>query len=81
MARNEQFVGKIYTHKTLGKVSIESTVPKSRTKVVATCLERGVGWNEIKQSYTGVRNSVGWYRGENRDFGTKHEVHIDDLKK
>lgn len=81
MAKNEDYVGKVMSHPQLGVVSVDGITENTRVYVEVTCLDRGKGWNEIKQAYTGVKNSVGWYRGENREFGTKHTVHINDLTK
>lgn len=67
-------------HDDLGKVTVDSVEPKSRTLLNVTCIDRGKGWNEISQSYTGVKTSVGWYRGENREFNSKHLVHYNKLK-
>lgn len=84
MKANQTYVGKIYTHTTLGKVKVQSIVDGSRVMVNILEIDRGIGWNEITQSYTGrkikMESGVGWYRGENYSFGTKHQVHIKELK-
>lgn len=80
MKENEKFIGKIKRHPTFGKVSVDRVHGKTRTKVEITCLERGEGWNEIKEKYVGVKTKSGWRRGQNREYGTKHIVHINELK-
>lgn len=73
-------IGKTFLHDSLGKVEVMAVEEKSRTKVIVKVLDRGKGWNEEKQKYTGVRISTGWYRGENRQFGNVDVVHIKTLK-
>ncbi len=84
----DQYVGKIFTHCELGKVAVDSKLAKSRTLVEVTVIDRGAGWDEIKQSYTGVKHTVldneggainNWSRGENRQFGFKDVVHFNTL--
>jgi hypothetical protein len=73
-------IGKRFTHDTLGKVQVVAVVEKSRTKVQVSILDRGKGYNKKTKKYSGVRNSVGWYRGQNRQYGNVDEVHIKTLK-
>jgi len=79
MKENEKLVGKIKKHQVLGKVCVDRVHAQTRTKVEVTVLDRGKGYNEIKETYTGVKVKKGWYRGENREYGTKHVVHINEL--
>lgn len=79
MKENEKFVGKIKSHPVLGKVSVNRVHAETRTKVEVTCLDRGKGWCEITEKYKGVKCKSGWFRGENKGFGTKHVVHINEL--
>ena len=80
MKANEKLVGKIKRHSTLGKVSVDRVHGVGRTKVEVTVLERGKGWCDKTETYVGVKSKRGWMRGQNRDFGSKHIVHINDLK-
>lgn len=78
------FVGKVCIHDQLGRVTVDSVVEKSRTMVNVTVIQRGKGWDEIKQKHTGY-NPKGlsggvWARGENREFGNKDFVHIKTLR-
>lgn len=77
MNQAEKLTGQTMIHPDLGNVEVMEA--KSRVKVMVKVLGRGPGWNEQKQKYTGVRIKTGWYRGENREFGTIHETHIDKL--
>lgn len=72
-------IGGTYNHRYLGKVVVLSKVEKSRTKYNVECVDRGPGWDEKTKSYKGVKNSVGWYRGENRQFGHQDIVHKNEL--
>ena len=80
MKASEKLVGKVATHDTLGKVAVDSIVGSSRVMVNITVIDRGEGYNEIKERYTGVRKGNGWERGEKRDFGLKDTTHIKHLK-
>lgn len=75
----DKYVGKKFTHKDLGKVRVDSKVERSRTQLNVTILERGKGWDERTKSYKGHKNSVGWMRGENREYLSKDIVHKKDL--
>jgi len=75
------YIGKRFIHDDLGKVEVVSVVDKSRTKVMALVLDRGKGWYKRTETYTGHKNSVGWMRGENREYGNVDEVHIKNLAK
>lgn len=79
MKESEKYVGKVLKHPDLGNVTVDSTHEGSRVLVDVSVIDRGKGWNEIKQTYTGHKNSVGWMRGENRQFGHKDVVHINTL--
>lgn len=79
MKENEKLVGKIKRHSDLGKVCVDRVHGTTRTKVEVTCLDRGEGWNEIKQTYVGVKFKGGWKRGQNHEYGSKHVVHINEL--
>lgn len=80
MKQSQKFVGKVLNHSDLGKVTVDSIHKDSRVLVDVTVIERGKGWDEVSQTYKGVRISTGWYRGENKSFGSKDTVHIKDLK-
>lgn len=79
MKESKKLVGKVKTHTTLGKVTVDSIQNNSRVMVNVTVIDRGKGYDEISSTYKGVRISTGWYRGENRQFGHKDVVHIKDL--
>lgn len=81
MKENEKYVGKVKKHHSLGTVCVDKVHGNTRTKVEVTVLERGEGYDEIKDTYTGVKVKRGWYRGENREYGTRHVVHISELKR
>lgn len=90
MKANESVLHKEMIHSTLGKVFVEKAVENSRTKVVVTVLDRGKGWDDLRQSYKGVRTvtknlfghteSQTWSRGENYTHGQTDEVHINSLR-
>lgn len=82
------YVGKTFHHIELGNVIVDSRVEGSRTLVNVTSLDKGKGWNEKKQAYTGVtthgkdhkgRKTTSWVRGENRQYLDKDQVHIKTL--
>lgn len=79
MKQSEKYVGKEMLHPDLGKVKVLSIVKHSRVKVNVQVIDKGRGFNEVKDRYTGVRIKTGWYRGENREYGHEDEVHIKDL--
>ena len=84
----DSYIGKVFNHPQLGKVTADSKLANSRTLIEVTCIDRGAGWNEIKERYTGVKTSgvdhkgkrtSSWCRGENRQFGCKDVVHYNTL--
>lgn len=77
---NESLTGKKAIDPQLGSVVVLRTVPASRVLVSVKVTSKGKGWNESKQRYDGIKTSSGWYRGENREFGTVHEVNYKQLK-
>ena len=79
MKASEKLVGKIKQHDTLGKVSVDSIHKSSRVLVEVTCIDRGEGYDELNETYKGVKVRNGWRRGENRDFGHKDVTHINQL--
>ena len=72
-------IGKRFTHDDLGNVEVVDVVEKSRTKVLVSILDKGKGYNERTNTYKGHTNSVGWMRGENREYANVDEVHIKTL--
>jgi hypothetical protein len=66
-------------HKQYGEVKIIGLIPRSRTIYLVESTDRGPGWDETSQSYKGVRNSVGWFRGENYMFGQQFRTHKKHL--
>lgn len=74
----------IMYHPKLGNVLILSKKPNSRTVYSVEQVDRGKGWNEVKQTYTGfkfkLKDGIRWNRGENKDFGKVQDVHIKELK-
>lgn len=54
--------------------------PNSRTVATVRYTNRGKGWNESSQGFTGIRVGKGWFRGTNMQFNEMHEVHINNLK-
>lgn len=81
MSQLDKLIDKYFKHKDLGEVKVLSKVEKSRTKVLVRVIDRGPGYDHDKKRYRGVRTKGGWYRGENREYGTEHEVHHKDLTK
>jgi len=57
------------------KGRIISMVEGSKTKVIVKDIERGEGWNEKTQSYTGVKKNNGWSLCDNKELGSEHIVH------
>ena len=47
-----------------------------RTKIRVRDIDRGPGWNEYLQKYSGVRKPGNWSRGENHSFGNEFTVHV-----
>lgn len=76
----DKFVGKNYKHPKLGEVVVLKKIPKSRTKLGVKVVDKGVGWNSSKKSYTGVKKPGGWMRGQNYGEGNIEEVHYEELK-
>jgi hypothetical protein len=79
LKESEKLVGKVKTHATLGKVTVDSINNGSRVMVNITVIDRGKGYDEVSGTYKGVRIRTGWYRGENRQFGHKDTAHIKEL--
>lgn len=79
MSRASKLVGQEMTHPQLGKVKVTGVKEGSRTVVLVECIDRGAGWNEQKQAYTGIKIKNGWMRGQNHQFGHKDEVHFNTL--
>ena len=75
-------INTIMQHSKLGNVLILSKKPKSRTIYSVEQIDRGRGWNEEKQTFTGwkTKNGQNWSRGENKEFGKIQDVHIKELK-
>ncbi|MCK5342975.1 MAG: hypothetical protein KAR20_06205 [Candidatus Heimdallarchaeota archaeon] len=77
----QQIIGKTFDHKKFGKVQVIECVERSQTKVVVEQIDRGRGWDEELQIYTGWKTSTGdWSRGQNYGFGKCDTVHINELK-
>ena len=74
----KNLIGKKAIHPQLGKVVVTAVAEKSSTKVVG-CIDRGPGWNQDKQKYTGVRLFQGWIRGENKQYGHEDLVKANEL--
>ena len=78
MKESDKFVGKTFKHPSLGLVIVDSS--QSRVKVNVTCIDRGRGWDDVKQKYVGYKNSMGWMRGQNQQYLHKDIVHINSLE-
>jgi hypothetical protein len=76
----DKFIGKTYIHPDKGKVEVIDKVPKSRTKLEVKIVDRGIGWDEMKKRYLGVRKPSGWMRGQNYSYGQVVNVHYADLE-
>ena len=77
----KEYIGNTYSHPTLGDVKVNRIVPKSRTKLEVTVVDRGPGYNEERKRYTGIRKGKTWTRGENRQRGHVDETHFKELTK
>ena len=75
----KKHIGKTFLHQTMVQVFVDSVVQGSRTQLNVTVTDKGKGWDEQSQSYKGHTNSVGWMRGENKDFGNKDICHKNEL--
>lgn len=75
--------GKLVNHIHLGKCIVTGIPNGSRVKVEIECIDRGPGWNEETETYTGTtrwfKDHVSWSRGENRQFGDTDVVHKNSL--
>ena len=77
--RTKSILEKTLKHVRFGLVKILEAVPGKSRKVKALVVDRGPGWNEFKQDYTGVKKPGGWMRGQNHCFGREIEVNKSDL--
>ena len=75
----QKLIGKEAHHNILGRVLITGVPQNTRTRVNVQVIDRGPGWDEIKQRYTGVRFPGGWSRGQNYQYGDTHTVRIENL--
>ena len=82
------YIGKEFNSKSLGKVKVLGRVPKSKTLLEVECLDKGKGFDKKTQTYKGVKSRFinkdgevisNWSRAENREFGTTDVVHKNDL--
>lgn len=77
-------INTVMKHDKLGNVLILSKKPNSRTIYNVEQIDRGAGWDDEKQIYTGhsakFKTGVKWARGENKEFGKLQDVHIKELK-
>lgn len=80
-SRNKKAVGKEFMHDALGRVRVVKATPNTRVKVEVESIDRGAGWDDIQQRYKGVRTENGWMRAENKQFGFRDEVSINELSK
>ena len=69
-----------------GKYKVIGFIEGSRTIVEIQDIERGEGWSDYKQCYTGVKlyakgRQTGWKRGENHCYGDILKVHKKFLTK
>ena len=71
----------VMLHKKLGNVLILSKKAHSHTIYSVEQIDKGRGWNEEKQIYTGwkTKNGQNWSRGENKEFGKVQDVHKREL--
>lgn len=47
-----------------------------RTKLRVRDIDRGPGWDEYLQKYSGVRTPHNWTLGKNHGFGKEFTVHV-----
>ena len=87
--KTKELVGKEVNHYHLGRVLIISVPKGSRVKLEVECIDRGPGWDDVRQTYTGVRaqflsddglRSKTWHRGENKQYGFKDIINIKELR-
>ena len=79
----KQLQGKEVTHDHLGKCLVTNVPKGSKTKVEVVCIDRGKGWDEIKEEYIGFtrwfKDHTIWQRGQNYQYGHKDVVHVNSL--
>lgn len=80
MNKADKYLDKELHCTNIGLVRVIEKVTNSRTKVIVKEIDRGLGYDETKKRYVGVKINYSWYRGENFDYGRIHEVHINELK-
>jgi len=83
MSQADNFLGKICNHKKLGRVEVIGKKEKSITVVLVEQIDKGEGFNDTYNRFTGVKmnlnNGKGWMRGQNYDYGKQDYVHIKEL--
>lgn len=87
----KKHINKEATHSELGRVTIISVPPKSRTRLNIRVLQRGKGWDEPSQTYRPVKRvrlnpdagpgakSIFWDLCRRDQYNHEDEVHIDEL--
>lgn len=89
MSKVNQTIGQDFNHDQLKRVTVIEAEENSRTKVTVKVIDRGAGFSDKYQRFVGVKSSSqdadgnkvsNWSRSENREFGSLHSVHINELK-
>ena len=72
--------GDLVTFRDAGKYEVVKRDAKRYTIYTIRDIDRGQGWCELTQTYKGVRNSSGWFRGQNYSYDEEIITHRSNLK-
>tara|TARA_R100001463_G_C3517448_1_gene220515 strand:- start:406 stop:651 length:246 start_codon:yes stop_codon:yes gene_type:complete len=72
--------GDLVTFRDAGKYEVVKRDAKRYTIYTIRDIDRGQGWCELTQTYKGVRNSSGWFRGQNYSYDEEIITHRSKLK-
>lgn len=82
MKTNSKYLGKtVIARFGVNRVAVKVIEPvkNSRTIFLVEEVDRGIGWNKLKNRYTGISKFGSWNRGQNYEFGTHKEIHINQI--
>lgn len=82
MKTNSKYLGKTIIARfgvNRAAVKVIEPVNNSRTMLLVEEVDRGLGWNKLKNKYTGVVKPNGWIRGQNYEFGKRKEIYINQI--
>lgn len=72
--------GDLVTFQNTGKYEVVKRDAKRYTIYTIRDIDRGQGWCELTQTYKGVSNSSGWFRGQNYSYDEEIITHRSKLK-